>query len=148
MALLQSSRFSATSQFSLSSPSIAFTNIRAVHCAQSAAVQHQSHQSTGALQVSKRQLLASVAFVPVAASRRQAVVMAAQASSRDLLIVGPGVLGSYLGTLWKQEFPDSTVTAQTNSDSNHDRLVLPAQRCTLCSCNKLPHTSGSRCFCM
>lgn len=49
--------------------------------------------------------------------------MAAQSSSKDLLIVGPGVLGSYLGTLWKQEFPDSTVTAQTNTASNHERYA-------------------------
>lgn len=46
---------------------------------------------------------------------------AASASSQDLLIVGPGVLGSYLGVLWKQAFPGATVTAQTNTTNSHDR---------------------------
>jgi hypothetical protein len=45
----------------------------------------------------------------------------ATAGSHDLLIVGPGVLGSFMGTLWKQQYPDATVTAQTNTESNHDR---------------------------
>jgi hypothetical protein len=35
--------------------------------------------------------------------------------------VGPGVLGSYLGVLWKEAFPGSTVTAQTNTTNSHDR---------------------------
>lgn len=48
--------------------------------------------------------------------------MAAVAGSHDLLIVGPGVLGSFMGTLWKQQHPDATVTAQTNTESNHERL--------------------------
>lgn len=48
--------------------------------------------------------------------------MAAAASSQDLLIVGPGVLGSYLGVLWKEAFPGATVTAQTNTTNSHDRL--------------------------
>jgi len=47
--------------------------------------------------------------------------MAATASSQDLLIVGPGVLGSYLGVLWKEAFPGSTVTAQTNTENSHQR---------------------------
>jgi hypothetical protein len=41
--------------------------------------------------------------------------------ARDLLIVGPGVLGSYLGVLWREAFPDATVTAQTNTENNHDK---------------------------
>jgi hypothetical protein len=49
--------------------------------------------------------------------------MAAQAGGssgqHDLLIVGPGVLGSHLGVLWREAFPGATVTAQTNSDNNH-----------------------------
>lgn len=47
--------------------------------------------------------------------------MAVQASSQDLLVVGPGVLGSYLGVLWKEAFPGSTVTAQTNTENSHAR---------------------------
>eukprot|EP00193_Tetraselmis_chui_P021085 CAMPEP_0177796682 /NCGR_PEP_ID=MMETSP0491_2-20121128/26904_1 /TAXON_ID=63592 /ORGANISM="Tetraselmis chuii, Strain PLY429" /LENGTH=290 /DNA_ID=CAMNT_0019319611 /DNA_START=24 /DNA_END=893 /DNA_ORIENTATION=- len=40
----------------------------------------------------------------------------------DLLIIGPGVLGSYAGKLWLDSKPGSTVTGQTNSDGSHDRL--------------------------
>lgn len=39
----------------------------------------------------------------------------------DLLIVGPGVLGSYAGKLWKEMHPDASVVAQTNTADNHDR---------------------------
>lgn len=45
-----------------------------------------------------------------------------QPSSYDLLIVGPGVLGSYVGKLWLDDHPDVTVVGQTNTTSNHDRL--------------------------
>ena len=38
-----------------------------------------------------------------------------------LLIVGPGVLGAYLGKLWAEDHPDATVTGQTNSTTNHHR---------------------------
>ena len=42
-------------------------------------------------------------------------------SSYDLLVVGPGVLGSYAGILWQQQHPSAKVTGQTNSVNNHDR---------------------------
>ncbi|KAL0019454.1 hypothetical protein WJX77_002659 [Trebouxia sp. C0004] len=44
------------------------------------------------------------------------------ASGADLLVVGPGVLGSYVGMLWQQQHSTATVTGQTNSTTNHDRL--------------------------
>lgn len=58
-------------------------------------------------------------------TRRASIVAmaAAGASSHDLLIVGPGVLGSYAGKLWKESFPDATVVAQTNTTGSHDRCV-------------------------
>ena len=34
---------------------------------------------------------------------------------------GPGVLGSYLGKIWLEDFPGATVVGQTNSETNHDR---------------------------
>lgn len=42
-------------------------------------------------------------------------------SGQDLLVVGPGVLGSYVGILWQQQHPSATVVGQTNSTANHDR---------------------------
>eukprot|EP00891_Asterochloris_glomerata_P002053 jgi/Astpho2/2053/Aster-00549 len=51
--------------------------------------------------------------------RLTAVCSAAQDSS--LLVVGPGVLGSYAGILWQQQHPGARVIGQTNSQSNHDR---------------------------
>ena len=42
-------------------------------------------------------------------------------SGQDLLVVGPGVLGSYVGILWQQQHPSATVIGQTNSTTNHDR---------------------------
>ena len=44
-----------------------------------------------------------------------------QPSGHDLLVVGPGVLGSYVGILWQQQHPSATVVGQTNSTANHDR---------------------------
>lgn len=41
------------------------------------------------------------------------------ASSNRLLIVGPGVLGSYLGKLWVDENGAGSVVGQTNSTTNH-----------------------------
>ncbi|KAK9814534.1 hypothetical protein WJX72_007487 [[Myrmecia] bisecta] len=51
-----------------------------------------------------------------------AALQEGQASSHDLLIVGPGVLGSYLGKLWLDKHPGATVVGQTNTDSSHERL--------------------------
>ena len=51
---------------------------------------------------------------------------AASASGSDLLIVGPGVLGSYLGKMWKEQQPAAIVTGQTNSTANHERWELRA----------------------
>lgn len=52
------------------------------------------------------------------------------AASHDLLIVGPGVLGSYLGKLWKDAYPGARVVGLTNTTNSHDRCVwcmgLPA----------------------
>eukprot|EP00892_Ulva_mutabilis_P009982 jgi/Ulvmu1/7356/UM036_0016.1 len=41
---------------------------------------------------------------------------------RDLLVVGPGVLGSLAGKLWKDNYPDAAVVGQTNTTCSHDRL--------------------------
>jgi hypothetical protein len=45
----------------------------------------------------------------------------AAAGGKDLLVVGPGVLGSVTGKLWKEEFPEATVVAQTNTTNNHEK---------------------------
>lgn len=42
-------------------------------------------------------------------------------SSHDLLIVGPGVLGSYLGRLWLDEHPGAVVMGQTNTTDSHEK---------------------------
>lgn len=44
-------------------------------------------------------------------------------TSTDLLIVGPGVLGSVAGTLWREEHPECTVMAQTNTENSHPKLT-------------------------
>lgn len=54
------------------------------------------------------------------------VVMAAGAGAshpKDLLIVGPGVLGGYAGKLWKDANPGASVFGQTNTTNNHERWV-------------------------
>lgn len=53
---------------------------------------------------------------------RQLCVMAVAATNDNLLIVGPGVLGSCLGKLWKDKIPDSRVVGQTLSTTSHERL--------------------------
>lgn len=50
-------------------------------------------------------------------------------TSQDLLIVGPGVLGSRLGKIWKDKFPEAVVIGQTNSDTNHAKYALPGSVC-------------------
>ena len=47
---------------------------------------------------------------------------AAGPESQQLLVVGPGVLGSYLGKLWLDAAGPGTVTGQTNSTANHAAL--------------------------
>ena len=53
---------------------------------------------------------------PTAAS---AAPIPASPSPDDLLIVGPGVLGAYLGVLWKAAHPGAAVVAQTNTPARH-----------------------------
>lgn len=42
-------------------------------------------------------------------------------SETDLLIVGPGVLGSLVGKLWHEQHASGEVVGQTNTDTNHER---------------------------
>lgn len=44
------------------------------------------------------------------------------ASVNDILIVGPGVLGGYLGHVWKDSSPSSRVLGLTNTANNHEQL--------------------------
>ncbi|KAI8465729.1 MAG: hypothetical protein J3K34DRAFT_525149 [Monoraphidium minutum] len=68
---------------------------------------------------------------------------AAGASGSDLLIVGPGVLGSYAGKLWLESHPGATVVAQTNSDASHERLrkmgLTPRTRAEAADGRKFPY---------
>lgn len=64
---------------------------------------------------------APCAAAEVAAAAAGASNSAKAPASHDLLIVGPGVLGSYLGKLWLEQHPGATVVGQTNSANNHDR---------------------------
>ena len=59
----------------------------------------------------------------MAAASNGGPAAAAEPSGRDLLVVGPGVLGSLVGKLWLEAFPDSTVVGQTNSTTSHDRCA-------------------------
>lgn len=45
-----------------------------------------------------------------------------QGAHQDLLIIGPGVLGSFLGTLWVHDFGTGTVCGQTKTETNHEKL--------------------------
>jgi hypothetical protein len=67
--------------------------------------------------------LRAAAEVADAAGTATASGPAKAPSSNDLLVVGPGVLGSYLGKLWLEQYPDAAVVGQTNSDANHDRCL-------------------------
>ncbi|KAG1672215.1 hypothetical protein FOA52_002916 [Chlamydomonas sp. UWO 241] len=65
-------------------------------------------------------------------------------SSQDLLVVGPGVLGGYLGKLWKEAHPGATVVGMTNTTTSHGRLkelgLEPATRDTL-PARKFPYVA-------
>eukprot|EP00245_Coleochaete_scutata_P006790 TRINITY_DN21576_c0_g1_i1.p1 TRINITY_DN21576_c0_g1~~TRINITY_DN21576_c0_g1_i1.p1 ORF type:complete len:372 (-),score=60.71 TRINITY_DN21576_c0_g1_i1:189-1304(-) len=41
---------------------------------------------------------------------------------KDILIVGPGVLGSMVATEWIKDFPETKVVGQTNTTNSHERL--------------------------
>ncbi|KAJ0980693.1 hypothetical protein J5N97_008948 [Dioscorea zingiberensis] len=41
----------------------------------------------------------------------------------DLLIVGPGVLGSIVARQWQQEYPDCQIYGQTMTTDHHDELI-------------------------
>lgn len=41
--------------------------------------------------------------------------------THDLLVVGPGVLGSYLASQWLNQHPGASAVAQTNTTNNHAR---------------------------
>lgn len=47
-------------------------------------------------------------------------------SSYDLLVVGPGVLGSFVGKLWLKDHPGVTVVGQTNTTNSHDKCAFPS----------------------
>ena len=61
----------------------------------------------------------------------KADTVATHTQADDLLVVGPGVLGSYAGMLWQQHHPTATVTGQTNSTTNHDRYCSRHTYCQL-----------------
>jgi len=74
------------------------------------------------------------------------VAMAASANpngSKDLLIVGPGVLGAYAGKLWKDANPSAKVVGVTNTESNHAKLakigISPATHAELAADAKFPY---------
>lgn len=64
---------------------------------------------------------ASASASAASASLPQSVIPASP-SGDDLLIVGPGVLGSYLGLLWKTKHPQANVVGQTNTTTSHEKL--------------------------
>lgn len=64
---------------------------------------------------------ASDSVVPAAATTAEPTIPSTP-SGDDLLIVGPGVLGSYLGLLWKTRHPRANVVGQTNTTTSHDKL--------------------------
>lgn len=53
-------------------------------------------------------------------------------SSRDLLIVGCGTLGTLAGVAWQREFPDAIVVGETMTDTRHKALraegIVPSLR--------------------
>mmetsp|Transcript_36403 Transcript_36403/g.102832 ORF Transcript_36403/g.102832 Transcript_36403/m.102832 type:complete len:364 (-) Transcript_36403:68-1159(-) len=55
-----------------------------------------------------------------AVSRR--AVASVELAADDLLVIGPGVLGSYAGKLWLESHPGCKVAGQTNTETNHPQL--------------------------
>ncbi|GIL64354.1 hypothetical protein Vafri_18326 [Volvox africanus] len=70
-----------------------------------------------------------------AASSTSPSAAAGSPANLDLLVVGPGVLGSVLAKNWIETVPGSTATGLTNSDRSHGRLramgLTPATRQSL-----------------
>lgn len=118
---------------------------------------HQQQRSTQRPAFSGARSSSSSTFVPAAGvlSRRAVgmsmVALAAAAggaadaaASHDLLIVGPGVLGSYLGKLWKDAYPGARVVGLTNTTNSHDRYVWCMGLPACFSLNARAHCMGMR----
>ncbi|KAG2427367.1 hypothetical protein HXX76_012560 [Chlamydomonas incerta] len=77
----------------------------------------------------------SVAAAATSESSAAGGVVAGSPANLDLLVVGPGVLGSVLGRDWLGSVPGATATGLTNTDRSHERLramgLTPATRSTL-----------------
>ncbi|KAI5083288.1 hypothetical protein GOP47_0003031 [Adiantum capillus-veneris] len=43
-------------------------------------------------------------------------------ASKDLLVIGPGVLGKLVAGLWRKEFPSCSVAGQTVTTNHHEEL--------------------------
>ena len=71
----------------------------------------------------RRSILLSSPVLPrmAATAAAAAAASAGAPTSHDLLVVGPGVLGSFLGKLWKEAYPSSSVVGLTNTTNNHAR---------------------------
>jgi hypothetical protein len=82
--------------------------------------------------LTRRSCNAALAAVSLSRARR----VMASAASGDLLVVGPGVLGGYLGKLWADGKLGS-VTGQTNTTTNHPRFGL------VCKVDAFSHTITS-----
>lgn len=90
---------------------------------------YRSHSSRSDI---SRRLLMTAAVATAAAGANGEATEAAGASGKDLLIVGPGVLGSYVGRLWLDTFPGSTVIGQTNTTASHERWVQTQYSLVMC----------------
>ena len=122
----------------------------------------------GAAALPRRAALATTAMAarsarPIAAAAMSQVAASSAPSSSDLLIVGPGVLGSMVGALWlqvrgllsllrrataadsshAQAFPGARVVGQTNTTSSHDRLraagITPRTKADAASGGRFAH---------
>ena len=82
---------------------------------QRAAIRRQSSAAGATRRLVISALVGGGAMPAVAA----AAAASGSASSNRLLIVGPGVLGSYVGKLWADENGAGSVVGQTNSTTNH-----------------------------
>jgi len=61
---------------------------------------------------------------PAAAASPSTSDASVSAHDRDVLIVGPGVLGSRIARQWLERYPSAVVVGQTNTDNAHETLRL------------------------
>eukprot|EP00898_Chlorokybus_atmophyticus_P001899 jgi/Chlat1/270/Chrsp1S03156 len=91
----------------------------------------------------RRKAMAAASAEAAMAQDVDKAATAKQTTADDLLIVGPGVLGTMIAKLWLAGFPHARVIGQTNTENSHERLralgVIPRMKTAAEGSERFPY---------